>query len=51
MKNYSIAISIFLLGVCIVIGSWKISNGLGSKATTSRAEQPQLLTQTELLKN
>ena len=49
MKNYSIAISIFLLGVCIVIGSWMISNGLGIKTSTSIAVQHQLLTQSELV--
>ncbi|KQL32833.1 hypothetical protein AN960_22950 [Bacillus sp. FJAT-25509] len=51
MKNYIIAISIFLLGICIVIGSWMISNGMGTKVSTSLSvqHQHQLLTQSELV--
>lgn len=49
MKNYIIAISIFLLGVCIVIGSWMISSGLKTKVPTKQAIQHQLLTQSELV--
>ncbi|PGL68873.1 helix-turn-helix domain-containing protein [Bacillus sp. AFS055030] len=49
MKNYVIAISIFLLGICIVIGSWMISRGLKTEVSAKQAVQHQLLTQSELV--
>ncbi|MFF2878247.1 helix-turn-helix domain-containing protein [Gottfriedia sp. NPDC057991] len=52
MKNNLVALSIFFLGLCIVIGSWVISSGLGVKANVSRiqsVQQHQLLTQSELV--
>lgn len=52
MKNNIVAISIFCLGVCIVIGSWMISNGLSVKPNiyTKQAVNHQLLTQSELIR-
>jgi len=52
MKNNIVALSIFFLGVCIVIGSWMISNGLSVKPniSTKQAVKHQLLTQSELVR-
>ena len=50
MKNYIIALSIFLLGVCIVIGCYMISNGMRTKVSTKQVVQNQLLTPSELVK-
>lgn len=51
MKNNLVAFSIFFLGVCIVIGSWIIHNGLFAQpnVSTKQAVQHQLLTQSELV--
>lgn len=50
MKNNVIALSIFCLAVCFVIGSWLIANGLKNegKISTNQQTQHQLLTQAEV---
>jgi len=51
MKNNLVALSIFFLGVCIVIGSWIIPKGFNVQPndSTIQAVQHQLLTQSELV--
>lgn len=49
MKNNLVALSIFCLAVCFVIGSWLIANGLKNEVKiTNQQTQQQLLTQPEL---
>lgn len=50
MKNNLVALSIFCLAICFVIGSWFISNGLKNKEeqTMKQPSQHQLLTQPEV---
>jgi len=49
MKNNLLAVSIFLLGICIVLGCWIIPNNISPKPeVTKPTVQHQLLTQSEL---
>ena len=50
MKNNLVALSIFCFAVCFVIGSWLISNSLGTNSTQPKKQttEKQLLTQSEV---
>ncbi|MGE7945227.1 helix-turn-helix domain-containing protein [Lysinibacillus xylanilyticus] len=50
MKNNLIALSIFSLAICFVLGSWLISNSLNSDLPqeTEQLVQNQLLSQSEI---